>query len=40
MEKQYLSRDWGRGPYLEIFPNIIHQLAPALEDPDPKAEPL
>lgn len=28
------------GSYLEIFPDIIHQLAPALEDPGPKAEPL
>lgn len=38
MEKLHLS---GAGEsYLEIFPNIIHQLAPALKDPDPKAEPL
>lgn len=30
----------GVGKDLEIFPNIIHQLAPELEDPDPEAEPL
>lgn len=40
MEKLHLSRDWGGGSYLEIFPNIAHQLAPGLADPDPKAEPL
>lgn len=40
MEKLHLSRDWGGGSYLEIFPNIIYQLAPALEDPEPKARPL
>lgn len=34
----HLSGDWGGGSYLEIFPNIIYQLAPALEDPEPKAK--
>lgn len=28
------------GNELEIFPNIIHQLAAELEDPDPEAESL
>lgn len=40
MEKLHLFRDWGGKSYLEMFPNFTHQLAPALEDPDPKAEPL
>lgn len=40
MENLHLSGDRGRGSYLEIFPNIIYKLAPALEDPEPKVKPL
>lgn len=40
MENVHLSGDWGGGSYLEIFPSIIYQLAPALEDSKPKAKPL
>lgn len=40
MEKNEFIQRRGVGNELEIFPNIIHQLALELEDPDPKAEPL
>lgn len=40
MEKNEFIQGRGVGNGLEIFPNIMHQLAPELEDPDPEAEPL
>lgn len=40
VEKNEFIQGRGVGNGLEIFPNIMHQLAPELEDPDPEAEPL